>query len=92
MTQGSLISLEAMLDEASGVPEAPLDAIHARAMAAFPQRKPLLDSWTARLGALAATIVLGVGGFMGVQSYQSHQQAITADSDEFAEALLSETY
>jgi predicted negative regulator of RcsB-dependent stress response len=74
------------------VPEAPLGTIHARAMAAFPVRKPILDSWTARFGALAATVVLGVGGFMGVQSYQSHQQAIAADADVFAEAMLSETY
>jgi hypothetical protein len=37
-------------------------------------------------------VVLGVGGFMAFQSYQSHQQNLAADADEFAEALLSETY
>jgi hypothetical protein len=92
MTHGSSQSLEVLLDQASPVPDAPMEAIHARAMAAFPARKSVLDSWTARFGAIAATVVLGMGGFMGVQSYQAHQQEIAADADVFAEALLSETY
>ena len=92
MTQGHSNTLESLLDQASPVPEAPMAAIHARAMASFPAQKPFTQSWTARFGALAATVMLGVGGFMALQSYQSHQQNLAADADEFAEALLSETY
>jgi hypothetical protein len=85
-------ALNLFLDQASPVPELPLESIHAAAMAGFPSRKPVLDVWAARFGALAATVVLGVVGFMAVQSYQSHQKTVMADADAFAEELLSESY
>jgi CHASE2 domain-containing sensor protein len=85
-------ALDRFLDQASPVPELPMAAIHAAAMAGFPARKPVLDVWAARFGALAATVVLGVGGFMALQSYQSHQKTVMADADAFAEELLSESY
>jgi hypothetical protein len=84
--------LSVLLNHASPVPEMPTARIEAAAMAAFPTRRAPLDSWTARFGALAATVVLGVGGFMAVQSYQTHQQTVMADADAFAEELLSESY
>lgn len=92
MRQDENLTLEALLDQASPVPDMPEARIHAAAMDAFATRKPLVNSWTARFGALAATVVLGVGGFMAVQSYQAHQQTVLADADAFAEALLSESY
>jgi CHASE2 domain-containing sensor protein len=85
-------ALNRALDQASPVPDMPAARIHATALAAFPYRKPLIESWTARFGALAATIVLGVGGFIAMQSYQSHQKALVADADAFAEQLLSESF
>jgi hypothetical protein len=92
MTQDSLNRLDAWLDHASPVPDMPTARIHMAAMEAFPRAKPMLASWTARFGALAATVVLGLGGFMAVQSYQTHQQAVAADADAFAEALLSDNF
>jgi CHASE2 domain-containing sensor protein len=92
MTQDTNKDLQSWLDQASPVPQMPMARIHSAAMDGFPRAKPLLDSWTARFGALAATVVLGVGGFMAMQSYQSHQQAVAADADAFAEALLSENF
>jgi CHASE2 domain-containing sensor protein len=85
-------ALNRYLDQASPVPELPMASIHAAAMAGFSARRPVLDVWTARVGALAATVVLGVGGFMALQSYQSHQKTVMADADAFAEELLSESY
>jgi CHASE2 domain-containing sensor protein len=92
MTHDNINRLDAWLDQASPVPDMPNARIHGAAMDAFPRAKPMLSSWTTRFGALAATVVLGLGGFMAVQSYQAHQQAVAADADAFAEALLSETY
>jgi hypothetical protein len=92
MTQDSLNRLDAWLDQASPVPYTPTARIHNAAMDAFPRAKPMLASWTARFGALAATVVLGLGGFMAVQSYTAHQQAVAADADAFAEALLSDSF
>lgn len=85
-------ALDLALDQASPVPDMPMLAINAAAMDAFPSRKPLVKSWTARMGAIAATVVLGFGGFMAVQTYQSHQKAMIADADAFAEELLSESF
>jgi hypothetical protein len=92
MTQDSLNRLDAWLDQASPVPDMPTARIHMAAMEAFPRAKPMLASLPARFGALAATVVLGLGGFMAVQSYQTHQQAVAADADAFAEALLSDNF
>jgi hypothetical protein len=85
-------ALNRVLDQASPVPDMPMAAINASAMAAFPVRSTFMEGWTARIGALAATVVLGFGGFMAVQSYQAHQQALVADADAFAEQLLSESF
>jgi CHASE2 domain-containing sensor protein len=85
-------ALNRALDQASTVPDMPMAAIHATAMDAFPARRTFMEGWTARIGALAATVVLGFGGFMAVQSYQSHQQALVADADAFAEQLLNESF
>jgi hypothetical protein len=86
------MAINRALDHASPVPEMPKAAIEAVAMAAFPTRKSLLNNWGVRVGALAAAMVLGVGGFMAVQSYQTHQQALMADADAFAAQLLSESF
>lgn len=85
-------ALDRALDGASKVPTMHLARIEASALAAFPYRKPFWKSWTMRVSALAATIILGFGGFMAVQSYQADQRALTADADAFAEALLSESF
>lgn len=85
-------ALGSALDSASEVPHMPMDHIHDAVMAAFPVRKHLLGGWTVRFGALAATIVLGFGGFMALQTYQANQKAVTADADAFAEQLLSESF
>jgi hypothetical protein len=85
-------ALNTALDQASPVPDMPMAAITAAAMDAFPSRKPLIESWTGRIGAIAATVVLGFGGFMAVQSYQSQQKALIADADAFAEQILSESF
>jgi hypothetical protein len=92
MSKSTQADLGIALNNASPVPDMPMTRIHDAAMAAFPARKPLMGIWTARFGALAATIVLGVGGFMALQTYQSNQQALTADADAFAEQLLSESF
>lgn len=81
-------NLDALLDQASPVPDMPLARIHGVAMAAFPQKRAFPVQWAA----LAATIVLGVGGFIAMQSYSANQQALTADADAFAETLVSEAY
>lgn len=91
MSQIEQFSLEAALDQASPVPAMPV-AISEAVLAAFPARKPILGSWTARVGALAATVVLGFGGMIALQSYQTHQRELVADADAFAEQLLSENY
>ena len=80
------------LDQASPVPEMPSVRLHDAAMGAFPGRKLIWQSSSARMGALAATVVLGIGGFMALQTYQANQRAILADADAFAEQLLSETF
>jgi CHASE2 domain-containing sensor protein len=85
-------ALARALDHASPVPDMPMASIHSAAMDAFPARKPLIDQWSVRFGALAATVVLGFGGFMALQTYQASQQALTADADAFAEQLLSESF
>ena len=85
-------ALNAALDQASPVPDMPSTRIQAAVMDAFPYRKPFLQSWTVRAGALAATLVFGIGSFMALQSYQSYQKAIVADADAFAEQLLSESF
>jgi CHASE2 domain-containing sensor protein len=92
MKQHNTPTLEVLLDQASPVPDMPAARIHAAAMDAFASRRPVMDTMVARFGALAATIVLGVGGFMALQSYQAHQKAVMADADAFAEALLSESF
>jgi CHASE2 domain-containing sensor protein len=92
MTKLDQFSLESALDQASLVPDMPAARIHAAAMDAFPSQKPFMQSWTARFGALAATVVLGIGGFMALQSHQANQAALTADADAFAEQLLSESF
>jgi hypothetical protein len=92
MTQNPTDRLDSWLDLASPVPDMPTTRIHNAAMDAFPCAKPMLASWTTRFGALAATVILGLGGFMAVQSYQTHQQAVAADADAFAEALLSDNF
>ena len=85
-------ALSHALDCASAVPDMPVARIEAGALAAFPYRKPFWESWTLRVGVLAATIVLGFGGFMAAQSYQADQRALIADADAFAEALLNESF
>lgn len=92
MSKSIQTTLGQALDRASSVPDMPIQRIHDAAMAAFPERKPLLDRWSARFGALAATIMLGFGGFMALETYHSKQQALTADADAFAEQLLSESF
>jgi CHASE2 domain-containing sensor protein len=86
------LSLEQVLDHASPVPDMPAARIHAAALDAFPARRSFVSAWAGRAGAIAATIVLGIGGFMAVQTYQSHQKALSADADAFAEQLLSESF
>ena len=85
-------ALARALDQASPVPDMPSTRLHAAAMHAFPIRKPILQTWGARVGVLAATVVLGIGGFMALQSFQASQKAMLADADAFAEQLLSETF
>jgi hypothetical protein len=92
MTDVTNDALNRALDQASPVPEFAAARIQATVMDAFPSHKPVLSSWTMRVGALAATVVLGFGGFMAVQSYQANQRALSADADAFAEALLSESF
>ncbi len=92
MTDSGFHALNRALDKASPVPPMPMERIQDAAMAAFPASKSVMDNWTARFGALAATIVLGFGGFMAFQSYQAEQRALVADADAFAEALLSESF
>lgn len=81
-------NLDARLAQASPVPDMPAARIHDAAMAAFPVRRAFPVRWAA----LAATVVLGVGGFMAMQSYTMQQQALTADADAFVEELVSEVY
>ena len=92
MTNSSHHALNRALHKASPVPAMPMARIEAAAMASFPAPKPFAMTWTGRFGALAATIVLGFGGFMALQSYQSTQKALVADADAFAEQLLSESF
>jgi hypothetical protein len=92
MTKSAHQALNRALNKASPVPAMPMARIEAAAMAAFPTRKPFVMAWTGRFGALAATIVLGFGGFVALQSYQSTQKALAADADTFAEQLLSESF
>jgi hypothetical protein len=93
MTQKNADGLDLWLDQASPVPEMPMRAIHSAAMDAFPSAKRSVWQGAAgRFGAIAATVILGIGGFMAVQSYQAHEKAVAADADMFAQALLSETY
>ena len=86
------LTLDQALDQASPVPDMPEARIHAAALAAFPAGSSLFSGWSARVGAIAASVVLGIGGFMAVQSYQANQKALVADADAFAEQLLSESF
>jgi CHASE2 domain-containing sensor protein len=92
MTKRDQLTLQNALDQASPVPDMPAARIHAAALEAFLSRKPFAHNWTARFGALAATMVLGFGGFWALRSYQANQAALTADADAFAEQLLSESF
>jgi hypothetical protein len=80
--------LNRLLDQATPVPDMPSARIHDHVMAAFPARRAFPVQWAA----LAATVVLGVGGFMAFQSYSTQKQALMADADAFAEQLVSEVY
>jgi hypothetical protein len=71
------------------VPAMPLARLEAGAMAAFVAHNPRRPSWTLRFGALAATVIFGLGGFVVFQSWQSDQKAMQADADAFAEELLT---
>lgn len=89
--------LDRALDAASPPPDVPSAQIEARALAAFdtqfnPSRKAQMGRWATGLTALAASVVLGFGGFMALQSHSANQQAIATDADDFAEQLLSETF
>jgi hypothetical protein len=80
--------LDAILNAATPVPEMPSARILEGAMAAFPAKRSFAKGWAA----LAATLVVGVAGFMALQTYQAHQQTIMADADAFADELVSEVY
>ncbi|MEN9855777.1 MAG: hypothetical protein RLZZ157_903 [Pseudomonadota bacterium] len=90
-------ALDRALQAATPPPDMPVAAIHAHAMAAFvaqtqTARPPLFKRAPAQWAALAATLVVGLGGFMALQSHSANQQAIATDADAFAEQLLSETF
>jgi hypothetical protein len=82
-------ALAKVLVHASPVPEMPAARIEAAAMAAFSAQAASRPDWVKTFGALAASLVLGVGGFVYYQSWQSEQKALAADADAFAEQLLS---
>ncbi|MFN7496368.1 MAG: hypothetical protein ACK5XZ_05430 [Hyphomonadaceae bacterium] len=82
-------ALADVLNHASPVPEMPAVRIEASAMAAFSAQIAPRHAWVKTFGALAASLVLGVGGFVYYQSWQNEQKALTADADAFAEQLLS---
>ena len=82
-------ALADVLNHASPVPEMPAARIEAAAMAAFDAQTAPRPAWVKTFGALAASLVLGVGGFVYYQSWQNEQKALTADADAFAEQLLS---
>lgn len=82
-------ALADVLNHASPVPEMPTARIEAAAMAAFSARSAPRHAWVKTFSALAASLVLGVGGFVYYQSWQSEQKALTADADAFAEQLIS---
>jgi hypothetical protein len=92
MTDSAHHALNRALDKASPVPPMPMERIQNAAMDAFVVPKPMMGGWSVRFGALAATIVLGFGGFMALQSYQFHQKALIADADVFVEQLLSDSF
>ena len=89
MTQLPSDPLTQLLDQAGPVPAMPLARIEAGAMAAFAAHNRRRPSWTLRFGALAATVIFGIGGFVAFQSWQSDQKALHADADAFAEELLT---
>ena len=82
-------ALADVLNHASPVPDMPVARIEAAAMAAFGAQTAPRHAWVKTFGALAASLVLGVGGFVYYQSWQTEQKALTADADAFAEQLLS---
>lgn len=82
-------ALADVLNHASPVPEMPAARIEAGAMAAFSEQMAPRHTWVKTFGALAASLVLGVGGFIYYQSWQNEQKALSADADAFAEQLLS---
>ena len=82
-------ALADVLNHASPVPDMPAARIEAAAMAAFGAQTAPRQTWVKTFGALAATLVLGVGGFIYYQSWLNEQKALTADADAFAEQLLS---
>lgn len=82
-------ALADVLNHASPVPEMPAARIEAAAMAAFDAQRASRHAWVKTFGALAASLVLGVGGFVYYQSWQTEQKALSADADAFAEQLLS---
>lgn len=82
-------ALAEVLTHASPVPDMPSARIEAAAMAAFDAQLPRRRAWVTTFGALAASLILGIGGFVYYQSWQSEQKALSADADAFAEQLLS---
>ena len=82
-------ALADVINHASPVPEMPAARIEAAAMAAFSAHAAPRHDWIKTFGALAASLVLGVGGFVYFQSWQSEQKTMAADADAFAEQLLS---
>ena len=82
-------ALADVLNHASLVPEMPAARIEAAAMAAFSAQSAPSHALVKTFSALAASLVLGVGGFIYYQSWQTEQKALTADADAFAEQLLS---
>ena len=85
-------ALNTALSHASPVPDMPGDRLHSAAMAAFPssQARPFWGLPVKALGALAASVIVSVGGFASYQSWQTEQKALSADADAFAAQLLSD--
>lgn len=84
-------ALAAALAHASPVPDMPSARLTAAALAAYDTqfRAQPRSGWVKTFGALAASLVLGIGGFVYYQSWQTEQKALSADADAFAEQLLN---
>lgn len=82
-------ALAQALDSASPVPAMPMARLHTAAMAAYDAEMRPRSIWVKTFSALAASLILGVGGFVYYQSWASAQKALTADADAFAEQLLN---